>query len=420
MIRVVELFSGIGAQRMALMQAGIPFEVVAVCEINKHALASYKAIYGDCPNLGDITKVEDLPPCDLVTYSFPCQDLSLAGKRKGMGEGTRSGLVWEVVRLLESERERPEWLLMENVPQVLTSPLWGELVGRLEAMGYRNRWAKLDSSRFGSAQKRVRAFMVSRLGTEPPELPTEDCGAPSLCLRDIMEPTRDERFMKRIPLDRIKWREQQTDARKSEDRPLEVIGEDLNEGQWKPHRYIMAPESLCRNVGAYVNAFQRGIKVIGDWQREGSLDLANRIYSQDGASPTIFCHGGGNHDIKIVGDDSTIPYELKTRIYSKKGMSPTLTDLGRHGREYMKIADGDVDDDCLVVNVLTPLECWRLMGFPYWAYRRASMVSSETQLYNQAGNSIVVEVLEAIFRTMFSDRRVRRQTCLKEFAGAEA
>ena len=71
-LRVVELFSGIGAQRMALMQAGIDHEVVAISEINKHSLASYEAIYGDCPNLGDISKVERLPPCDLVTYSFPC------------------------------------------------------------------------------------------------------------------------------------------------------------------------------------------------------------------------------------------------------------------------------------------------------------------------------------------------------------
>lgn len=102
-LRVIELFAGIGAQRMALTLEGIPHTVVAICEIDAHALASYEAIHGDCPNLGDITKVERLPPCDLVTYSFPCQDLSIAGKRKGMGEGTRSGLVWEVMCLLERE-----------------------------------------------------------------------------------------------------------------------------------------------------------------------------------------------------------------------------------------------------------------------------------------------------------------------------
>lgn len=108
-MRAVELFSGIGAQRMALTLAGIPHDVVAISEIDKAALRSYEAIWGDCPNLGDIREVESLPPCDLVTYSFPCQDLSLAGKRGGMaeGSGTRSGLVWEVMRLLDGmERER--------------------------------------------------------------------------------------------------------------------------------------------------------------------------------------------------------------------------------------------------------------------------------------------------------------------------
>lgn len=212
-LRVVELFAGIGAQRMALTLEGIPHEVVAISEIDAHALASYEAIHGDCPNLGDITKVERLPPCDLVTYSFPCQDLSIAGKRKGMEEGTRSGLVWEVMRLLERERVRPEWLLMENVPTVLTSPLWPELVSRLDRMGYRSKWAKLDSSLFGSPQKRVRAFMLSRWHADPPDLPT-GTDAPARCIRDIMEPEVEDRYVRRVPLSKIKWRD--TDMPKAE------------------------------------------------------------------------------------------------------------------------------------------------------------------------------------------------------------
>ena len=108
-LRIVELFAGIGAQAMALEQLGIPFEST-VCEIDNNAYKAYCAIHGDTPNLGDITKVEHLPDCDLMTYSFPCQDLSVAGKRKGMseGSGTRSSLLWEVSRLLMDaiERER--------------------------------------------------------------------------------------------------------------------------------------------------------------------------------------------------------------------------------------------------------------------------------------------------------------------------
>ena len=98
-IRVVELFAGIGAQHQALENLGIPHEIVAISEIDKHAIAGYNAIHGEAPNLGDIRKIEHLPECDLITYSFPCQDLSVAGNKKGMAEGsdTRSSLLWEVM-----------------------------------------------------------------------------------------------------------------------------------------------------------------------------------------------------------------------------------------------------------------------------------------------------------------------------------
>ena len=86
MIKVFEAFSGIGTQRMALRNLGIEHEVVAIAEIDKYALASYEAIHGDCPNLGDISKIDpnDIPNHDLFTYGFPCQDISVAGKQKGL------------------------------------------------------------------------------------------------------------------------------------------------------------------------------------------------------------------------------------------------------------------------------------------------------------------------------------------------
>lgn len=106
-IRVIELFAGIGAQHQALKDANIPHEVVAISEISANAVKAYEAIHGKVNNLGDITKIEHLPECDLLTYSFPCQDLSVAGIQKGMtkGSGTRSGLLWEVERLLNDIHE---------------------------------------------------------------------------------------------------------------------------------------------------------------------------------------------------------------------------------------------------------------------------------------------------------------------------
>lgn len=124
-IRLIELFAGIGAQAKALERIGANFEHYRVCEIDKYAVKSYNAIHGTNFVPSDITKItaDDLGITDLdkycyvMTYSFPCQDLSLAGKMKGMkkGTGTRSGLLWEVKRLLDECQELPQLLLMENV-----------------------------------------------------------------------------------------------------------------------------------------------------------------------------------------------------------------------------------------------------------------------------------------------------------------
>ena len=124
-IRLIELFAGIGSQAKALQRLGADFEHYRVCEFDKYAIKSYNAIHGTDFATSDITQITaaDLGIVDtdkyyyIMTYSFPCQDLSLAGKQKGMakGENTRSGLLWEVERLLNECNELPQILLMENV-----------------------------------------------------------------------------------------------------------------------------------------------------------------------------------------------------------------------------------------------------------------------------------------------------------------
>lgn len=127
-IRLIELFAGVGSQAMALRDLGADFEHYRVVEFDKYAIASYNAIHGtDFPTM-DVTKIkgEDLGIEDklnytyILTYSFPCTDLSVAGKMLGMeeGSGTRSSLLWEVKRILEETEELPQVLMMENVPQV--------------------------------------------------------------------------------------------------------------------------------------------------------------------------------------------------------------------------------------------------------------------------------------------------------------
>ena len=199
--RVVELFSGVGAQRMALKRIAakhpdIEFEFLAQCDINKWAIQSYNAIHGETPNLGDISKVEKLPDCDILTYSFPCQDLSMAGAKQGMKResGTRSALVWEVLRVLENSH-KPEWLVMENVPAITFKTnidSFKEIISILSGMGYTSKWALLKATDFNVPQSRTRCFMVSHFHGPVPDFPT----GPRLhrCLKDILEKNVDPKY----------------------------------------------------------------------------------------------------------------------------------------------------------------------------------------------------------------------------------
>lgn len=208
-IRLIELFAGYGSQAMALKRIGAKFEHYRVVEFDKYAIASYNAVHGtDFPAM-DITKVhaEDLNICDteafayLLTYSFPCTDLSVAGKQAGMskGSGTRSGLLWEVERILteirDSNGELPQILFMENVPQVHGKKNINDFekwLGFLESLGYTNYWQDLNAKNYGVAQNRNRCFMFSFLGNYsydfPQPIPLEKK------LKDYLEDNVDEKY----------------------------------------------------------------------------------------------------------------------------------------------------------------------------------------------------------------------------------
>lgn len=193
-IRLFETFAGIGCQRMALKRLGMPFESVGVSEIDKYALKSYEAIHGDCVNYGDITKMQEIPDCDILTYSFPCTDLSKAGKQKGLN-GTRSGLVYEVLRLLKTAENKPQILIMENVVdlvQVNFKKAFDEICLELESLGYTNYWQVLNAKDYGVAQNRERVFMVSLLGEWFYEFPKPF--PLTKCLKDYLEPQVDEKY----------------------------------------------------------------------------------------------------------------------------------------------------------------------------------------------------------------------------------
>lgn len=202
-LKVIELFAGIGAQASALDRLGIEWKSVGIVENDPYCVTSYNAIHGTNYEPSDITQIDLLPECDLLTYSFPCTDISTAGKQKGFaeGSGTRSSLLWEVHRLLKAYNSvgggtLPKYLLMENVKALVQrkfKPLFNEWVERLNELGYTTYWKVLNATDYGIPQNRERVIAVSILnddeGYEFPE--TEPL---RLKLKDLLETNVDTRY----------------------------------------------------------------------------------------------------------------------------------------------------------------------------------------------------------------------------------
>ena len=211
-IRLVELFAGYGSQAMALERLGVDFEHYRVVEFDKYAIASYNAVHGtDFPTIDVCTVtgknleiVEKEKYCYLITYSFPCTDISVAGQQKGFaeGSGTRSSLLWEVKRILTELKDlgtMPDVLLMENVTAIHSQenmPHFSKWLEFLGDIGYTNYVYDLNASDYGVAQNRDRTFVVSLFGEynyhfpNPIEL--------DKCIEDYFEDLSDEQALQLI------------------------------------------------------------------------------------------------------------------------------------------------------------------------------------------------------------------------------
>lgn len=302
-LKVVELFAGIGSQRMALRLLGIPHEVVAISEINPKAIESYEAIHGPTLNLGDVRDIEHLPACDLLTYSFPCTDISIAGRQEGMteGSGTRSSLLWEVGRLLADMVDRdipPFALLMENVDAVTNNtfmPVLNRWISRLADLGYTSSYKVLNACDFVIPQHRRRCFMVSARNQMSFEFPI---GEPTdLCLGDMMD--------------------------------CDV-----------PESYFLSDEKVAGFTPLPAKADSRGIVIDGDLNDPKNLEIWNRVYSPLGLSPTLTALSGGGTVPRVhvigIGGGSLPPRRLDIAgripsgrkqdgdVHSIRGVCPAL------------------------------------------------------------------------------------------------
>ena len=218
-IRLIELFGGIGSQAMALRDLGIDFETYKLVEFDKYAIKSYNAIHGTNFETLDIRNVKGVDLeirereryCYIMTYSFPCTDLSVAGKMKGMskedwknGQSTRSGLLWEVERIINElpKEELPDVLLMENVPQVHAEKNEAEFDSWLEFLhskGYQSFTRDLNAKDFGIPQNRDRCFCVSLLGEDFLDFQFPEKMDLNFVMRDFLEEEVDEKYYLNSP-----------------------------------------------------------------------------------------------------------------------------------------------------------------------------------------------------------------------------
>lgn len=374
MLRVFEAFAGYGSQSIALRNLGVEYEVVAISEIDKYAIKAYEAIHGPTNNLGDICKINpsDIPDHDLFTYSFPCQDLSVAGKQAGLGKGTRSGLLYECEKIIEAKK--PKYLLLENVKNLVGKKFkadFNKWLEYLEGLGYTNYWQVLNAKDYGVPQNRERVFVVSILGDHEPykfadKIPLDKC------IADILESEVDEKYY-------------------------------LSEGYTK--RFIESTNNPKYPMG---NAYT----VLGttvENEEEKGTNSRHWVYDPNGcistlavtdykqpkqiALPCIAASRGRNPENP---SDRTPGAPTEQRLeFNTKGTSNTITTVQK---------DNYVVEATYRIRKLTPRECFRLMGMRDDDIDKIQAAGiSNTQQYKMAGNSIVVNVLEVIFKNLFME-----------------
>lgn len=380
MIKYLSLFSGIGAFESALTNLCVNYEIVNYCEIDKFASKSYSAIHGvpETKNLWDITKVNvfNLPKpndVDFVTYGFPCQDISLAGKQKGLfnndGSLTRSGLFFDALNVIEYCK--PKVAIAENVKNLTSKKFatqFETVLKSLEDAGYNNYWKVLNAKDYGIPQNRERVFIVSIRKDADNEL-FEFPKPYSLKkrLKDFLEPQVDEKYYL-------------SDAQLTRMKTTSYVSGQINHRAFNENGIS---GTLCARDYKDPKCVVIEPKRLGGlFDTETSKHQAGSIWDKEYISPTIDTMQGGYRQPMIIVPEKT-----------KKG--------------YVEAYEGDgvyINKQPLRIRKLTPKEYFRLMGFSDEEFERAENVpTSNSQLYKQAGNSIVVDVLEELFCMMFDE-----------------
>lgn len=442
-IRLIELFAGVGSQAMALRDIGVDFEHYRVVEFDKYPVASYNAIHGTNFPTMDITKISgaDLGIVDtdrytyLLIYSFPCQDLSVAGKGKGMRKdsGTRSGLLWEVERLLNETEQLPQVLVMENVPQVHSKknmPDFENWLNYLESRGYKTFWQDLNAMNYGIPQSRNRCIAVSILGDY--EFIFPEIEPLTTVMADFLEPQVEDKYYltsekakdlvdklvfsgKIVPFleqggDGIILRNcgSSDEARTPDARQTDVAATLLSRDYKGLSNYGSNAAIECKRIGFHRD--QKTMTTLTSNCGSSSTRKGKRLRKAYEAGEVH--HGYNEHreaEPRLDGVCNTITTVQKDNFLLESRLA---NEIPEQFHKFIYEINGELY--LIRIRKLTPLECWRLMGFTDEDYWKAASVNSNTQLYKQAGNSIVKQVLMKVFSQMIPTKN--KVTALKQKA----
>ncbi|WP_174854479.1 DNA cytosine methyltransferase [Streptococcus suis] len=370
-MKFLDLFAGIGGFRLGMERAG--HECVGFCEIDQFARKSYKAIHNTEGELEfhDITGVTDesvrgIGRVDVICGGFPCQAFSIAGKRAGF-EDTRGTLFFEIARF--ASILRPKYLFLENVVGLLNHDngnTFETILGALDELGYDAEWQVFNSKNFGVPQNRERVFIIGHLR-----------GAGG---RAIFPFGGDDEEVSTYKPRRVG--------------NINPSGNGMNGEVFASDG--LAP-TLTTNKG-------EGIKIVG--VIEPNFNQSGCIYDPEGIAPTIRTMQGGGLEPKIAVREATAKGYSEATVGDSVNLSHpnSSTRRGRVGKQVANTLLTGEEQGVVTSNFrirkLTPRECWRLQGFPDWVFDKAQAVNSNSQLYKQAGNSVTVNVIEAIARKL--------------------
>ncbi len=349
-LKLISLFSGIGAFEKALKNIGVDYELINYCEIDKFASKSYSLIHDESEdkNLWDITKVdiEKLPKdIDLITHGSPCQSFSLAGKQNGAdkGSGTSSSLMWNSVQIIE--HCRPKYVIWENVKNVLSikhKHNFEQYLNTLDKLGYTNYYKVLNAKDFGIPQNRERIFIVSIINNQSIfEFPVAKEHQEEYIFKDFVDLTEkvDDKFY------------------------------------LSKEKTIILKEKILNNKELFKQ--ENGLLTTKPSENKRKINRLFGLYDRENRSRAD-----------------------RYSFYSLYGLCPTLTTCSGGGLQPLFIEQG-------IIRKLTPKEFFRLMGFSDEDYQICKDNDmSDAQLYKQAGNSIVVNVLEDIFKNLFNKNNI--------------